>query len=108
MLRLVAELTAALLHDRHAVVPPTLGALRQAFDPEEQSKLVRQVHDLVVQGQEPRVVRTLRELTSLPWDEVYELFGRWGGLSPLEKERWARRHLFRLHLRQASATSSPS
>ena len=99
LFQLIGELAAGSTDLRGS---PGLRAFLDASNSARQSELLGQTEKLLAQGQEPAVLRRLRELTSGTWDEVYALFGRWPDMTAAEKQRWARRLLYRQAVRSGS------
>jgi hypothetical protein len=95
-LSLIVQLTRHLrpFLGEHALEPALEGIL-QAADVERQNKLQAVIESLLPQGQEPNVVRQLRDATGLAWDDIYSLFSSWPSFTTAEKHRWLRRHLYR-------------
>jgi hypothetical protein len=108
VVRLLTELGPALGQVLgQGCLPPTLQRLSECSTPETQDQLREAVERLVSQGQQPEVVRELRLVTRLTWDEVYALFRSWPRASQAEKDRWVRRTLFRRALRAAEREPQP-
>lgn len=107
-LQLIGQLAVHLrpLLDEQAL-GPVWRALAEAEVSNRPTEVRRQIEALVASGDEPGALRQLRDFTQLTWDEVYALRSRWANYTAAEKQRWARRLVYRQVLQAKSADSRP-
>ncbi len=84
---------------------PVWRALAEAEASNRPAELQGQIEALIARGDEPGALGRLRDLTQLTWDEVYALRSRWAGCTAAEKQRRARRLVYRRVWQAKSADS---
>ena len=107
-LQLIGQLA---IHLRPILGEQALGPMwRDLAEAEASNRRVElqdQIDALVAQGDEPGVLRRLRDLTQLTWDDVYALRSRWANYTLAEKQRCARRLVYRRVFHAEPARSLP-